>query len=649
MGRALLACLLTLSAATGWTQTHPYSQRVLEETRALAPRAVLGDVDPDAWLPKLFFVSVEGEAAGEQVAVDGPGFRRAWRIRTERKPAEWMTHLQGFFKMPIKTGDLLYLTAYARVVTTKDGRAEGTGRLYASEERGGNQKDSAALFGGDFAIRREWTRVHFPLRVSRDHGADDELKLMFTFGHLAQTVEIGGLCLVQFPASVTKEQLPHEELRLDYEGREAGAAWRKAALARIEQVRKAPLTVTVRDTRGRPVRGADVRVEMTRSAFRFGTSLPVGMLPGQNVKPWNADFQRTAGASPADKARLQKEFLRLFNSGTYSVTWILWYGGDARISRADIIAGLKWLKSNGIDVRNTQAVYPGPEFTPQWARDLMNPELKDEFQQAIREYLRITGDRFSPYMTSIQIANELEGRPAYTQVTGQNAVLDWFRWGKAYGNGMEVMVNGAYQLGGTPVRVPAPADRWPTSDGLQWYAEFIAWLNHHRAPLDTIGFQHHSGIGAPSPIDVLRSLDAFAKFGIPIEITEFEITLQNGADARQRAYQADATRDFLIACYSHPAVSGILLQDFWQPGAWQAEGASAFFNADWSLNPHGKAYEDLVLGQWRTRAQATSDAAGRAVVRGHLGTYRVTVRVGGRTVQRTVTLARPGGAVEVRL
>jgi hypothetical protein len=103
---------------------------------------------------------------------------------------------------------------------------------------------------------------------------------------------------------------------------------------------------------------------MTRHAFVFGSSLPTGMLPGTNVKPWNADFQRTAGAPESDKKRLQQEFLRLFNAATTSVTWTLWEGGDARISRDDILGGLKWLRANNIPCLDSQVVYPGPEFTP---------------------------------------------------------------------------------------------------------------------------------------------------------------------------------------------------------------------------------------------------------------------------------------------
>ena len=109
---------------------------------------------------------------------------------------------------------------------------------------------------------------------------------------------------------------------------------------------------------------------------------------------------------------------------------------------------------------------------------------------------------------------------------------------------------------------------------------------------------------------MLKTLDQFSKFGLPLEVTEFEITLQNGKDPAQRRYQADYTRDYLTAVFSYPSIRAILFQDFWQPGAWQYEGASCFFNEDWSENPYGKVYEDLVLHQWRTQTAGKTNMAG---------------------------------------
>ena len=95
----------------------------------------------------------------------------------------------------------------------------------------------------------------------------------------------------------------------------------------------------------------------------------------------------------------------------------------------------------------------------------------------------------------------------------------------------------------------------------------------------------------------------------------------------------------LIATFSHPSVRGVILRDFWQPGAWQYGGNSAFLNADWSVNPHGQAYMDLVLNKWWTRTAGRTDAAGQVRTRGFLGEHEVTVSRGG--VTKTVELALP--------
>lgn len=489
----------------------------------------------------------------------------------------------------------------------------------------------------------------YPLAAERDFLPDDQMKLMWTFGFTAQVVEIGGIVVVDMGPNANKAALPHAALPLDYPGRAPNAAWRKAAQARIEEYRKAHLIVNVVDAQGKPVPNAAVKVTMTRSAFLFGASTPVGMLPGQHVKPWNADFARTAGASDADKKKLQDTFLRLFNATTQSVTWTLWDGGDARISRDDILAGLQWFKANRIPVLNSQVVYPGPEFTSEAAHKLMTKDHAEDFRKAVADFIR---EQLTPplgdYLSSVQIANEIEGRPQYTDILGHDAVGEWFQTAQKANPQIGREINGPYSLGQQTVQTQNRGAAWPTSDSLQYYFDLISYLRRQGAPIQFIGFQNHGGLGMPGPEAVLKTLDQFAIFGLPLEVTEFEITLQNGSDPAQRQYQADYVRDYLTAVFSHPSVRAIILQDFWQPGTWQAEGASAFFNADWSENPHGKAYEDLVLNQWRTQAAGKTNKSGVFALRGFLGDYRITAAAGGKTVMMPASLAKSGAAVTIK-
>ncbi|MBV9866677.1 MAG: endo-1,4-beta-xylanase [Abitibacteriaceae bacterium] len=581
---------------------HPLYRSVVAEVQNLHPKLLLLNTDPDAALEKFQRNSVSGRANFSLVPVVGMPFKGAMHIDTERKPQEWMTHIQSFTKEPIHNGDVLYVTAWVRALRITNGKSEGEGRLYASGERGGNQHDSSGLGVADFAIPQQWTRIHIPLRAERDFTDDDQMKLMFTFGQTSQVVEFGGLTVLDFGPGVSKENLPHAKLPLDYPGRQLNSAWRKAAAERIEKYRKGNLTVVVTDAAGKPVKNADVKVNMTRHAFLFGASTPTGMLPGQDVKPWNADFARTAGASAEDKKKLQEVFLKHFNSTTASVTWTIWNGGDARISRDDIIAGLKWFKDNNIPVLNSQVVYPSPEFTPSdIVKNLMNKEHAGEFGKAVDafivEQVRPNGP-LGPYLASVEIANEIEGRLQYTDILGRDAVAHWFKVAQQANPAMGREITGPYSLGAGTVQTENRGAQWPTqSEGLQYYYDLIAYLLKQGAPIQYIAFQNHGGLGMPGPEAVLKSLDQFSTFKLPLEVTEFEVALQNGSDAEQRQYQADYVRDYFTAVFSHPSVRAIILQDFWQPGAWQYEGASAFFNKDWSINLHGKAYEDLVLNQ----------------------------------------------------
>jgi GH35 family endo-1,4-beta-xylanase len=632
---------------------HPHVRPIVAEVANLHPKLVLMGGNPDEAMAKFNPVSVEGRADFALVDVEGMPFKKAWRIDTERKPQEWQTFLQSLTKERIRSGDILYLTAWTRLIRRTDGQAFGAGRLYATQHREGNDKDASPLGQQDFSIPQEWTRIHIPLESTKDLGAQNIMKLMFTFGFAGQTVEFGGLTVINMGPGVSKESLPHPKLNLDYKGRDPKAAWRKAAAARIEKHRKGDLRVLVVDASGKPLPNATVKVDMTRHAFHFGSSFPGSMLPKeyQDIKPWNADFQRTAGASPEDKKKMQETFLRLFNATTAAPTWSTWGGADARISQSDVMGIMRWFAEHDIPNFNLQAVYPSPEFTaPAANKEFFETKKKAEFAQALKEYVTLAATKF-PGIKSIQIANEIEGRPQYTDLLGRESVPQWFKWVKEVNPQMATEINGPYSLDGRPLQTQNRSVQWPGKDteGLQYYYDLISWLLKQGAPIDYIGFQNHSGIGAAGPEAVLKSLNDFSSFGKPLEITEFEVTIQNPNDAEQRQYQADYLRDYFTVVFSHPQVHMIMLQDFWQPAAWQYEAASAMFNKDWSINPHSKAYEDLVLNQWWTRANGKANLKGEYSTRAFKGDYQISVTANGKTITVPAKVGDKASVVTVKV
>lgn len=164
----------------------------------------------------------------------------------------------------------------------------------------------------------------------------------------------------------------------------------------------------------------------------------------------------------------------------------------------------------------------------------------------------------------------------------------------------------------------------------QHYEDTIASLQKAGAPLDGIGFQGHFGEHLTPPQALYQILDRFSRFGLPIQITEFDI------DSADEELQADYTRDFMTLVFSHPQVNGFLLWGFWEGRHWRPK--AALFTKDWRLKPNGKVYHDLVFKTWWTDAIGTSASNGKFSVRSFLGDYEIKVEREGTTVVREFQL-----------
>jgi endo-1,4-beta-xylanase len=644
--------------------TDPLHRSLVEETRALSPQRILTQPACDDNLKAFDFQTVGGGATRTDVDVEGQLFRRAMRIVTEKKKQEWMTHIQWWIpKTGLKAGDVIYVTAMVRFVKARDGKGQGEGRLYATQEvKRGAKEGSRSLYANDFAIPggQQWHRIHLPMTVSHDFGDEGLFKMMFTFAHQDQEIEFGGLAAIVFPPGTPKERLPHEQLNLDYPGRAPDAAWRKAAEERIERIRKGDLQIAVVDASGKPVPDAQVSVELTRHAYKFGSNAPALILPGTKVKPINADFARVIKAPEPIKAKAIAAFRSYFNIANGGFTWSTWDGADMRISRDDQMAQVRWLHEAGKPIECVQVVYPGTEFLSPRIREAFAAGKAAEVAAAIKAHIFQQCEALAPYgHASFQIANELEGRPAYTDLMGKPAVLDWFRWADEarlqFNPQLKLMTNQAgnidIPMSQTPQRNQQGFDDWLNGKSVPqdgWYLEFVDWIKRN-VPIDHFGLQCHVGIGWQGPESTLKGLDWYGQLGLPIEITEFEVVVQDVKDPEQQRYQADYVRDFYTAVFSHPASQGITTQDFWQLAAWQFEGGSCFWDADMQIRPHGQAFLDLVHKRWKTVDAGKADTTGVRAVRGFLGDYAITVTAGGKTVTAMATLAKNGTTVTVKL
>ena len=452
-----------------------------------------------------------------------------------------------------------------------------------------------------------WKKVQFPFALTRAYDKG-QAEVYFTLGFREQTVEIGSVELVNYGTSKKVAELPFT--KLGYGGSEPGAAWRKAAEERIEKVRKGDLTVVVKDKAGKPVRGAQVSVRMRRHAFLFGTAVSGPALSGR----LNAD----------NLAKYKQQIVQLFNAAVMEndLKWPQWSVVE---SRPATLAAVDWLRDNRLQVRGHNLVWPSWRNTNVKAA----VDAKDDpaaLAKVILDHITETTTALRGRLVDWDVINETFTNHDLMDILGRHAMVDWFKAARAGDPEARLFINDFNILEGD--------DKAHQDD----YAATIQYLIDQQAPMDGIGLQSHFPARLTPMDELMKRLERFAAFGRDLEITEFDI------DSADEATQADYTRDFMTAIFSHPSVKAFMMWGFWEGSHWRPRGA--MLRRDWSVKPNGEAYQDLVFKRWWTNADGKTGPQGAFATRGFLGDYEIEAKAGGKAKTVRVNLSREGARVE---
>ena len=254
-----------------------------------------------------------------------------------------------------------------------------------------------------------WKKVQFPFALTRAFNKG-EAEVFFTLGLREQTVEIGGIELVSYGTSKKVAELPLT--KLGYAGSKSAAAWRKAAEARIEKIRKGDLTVLVKDKAGKPVRGAEVAVKMRKHAFLFGTAVSGSAFSSGRMTPENL-------------ARYKQEITQLFNFAVMENEnkWPQWANVA---SRPATLATIDWLRENGVQVRGHNLVWPSWNNTNvKAAQDAR--EDSTALAKVILDHINETTAGLRGRFVDWDVINETFTNHDFMDILGRHAMVDWFQ------------------------------------------------------------------------------------------------------------------------------------------------------------------------------------------------------------------------------
>jgi GH35 family endo-1,4-beta-xylanase len=548
--------------------------------------------------------AVHGNA--RRVAVQGQGFSEALRLSTLALPDnatgadEGVVSVRSKGRLALAKGDAILAEYWIRCV---EGSADTCAVRLAIL---GDGPDQPRIAGRAELGRKAWRKAR-ALLTAADSAAPNAYTVNFTYGHQKQVVEIAGISLKRYPAGTAPSAFG---IAHPYEGAEPDAAWRKAADKRIDQIRKAPVTVTVTGPDGKPAAGAQVRVRMTRHAFPWGTAISAATLL----------------ADTPDAERYRKMFLENFNAVVFEndLKWPQW-----ERNRQLALDGVAWMRRNGITwIRGHNLVWPSWRWLP---KDL--PSLAGSpaaLRKRAEDHIADTASANRGTLKDWDVLNEPYTNYDLMALAGDSIMIDWFKLAKQHDPFATLYINdfGILSGGGADLM------------HINHYQRTIRYLLDNGAPVEGIGMQGHFGSPTP-PERMLEILDLYARFGKPIAITEFDFEVDD------QQLQAQFTRDLLTVCFSHPSVNQFLMWGFWEGRHWKPRGA--MINRTWDPKPNYRVWRELVYKQWWTDETLTAGPDGRVSLRAFMGDYTIDASAAGRSASTQLKLDGGGAQAALKL
>ena len=393
-----------------------------------------------------------------------------------------------------------------------------------------------------------------------------------------------------------------------YDGMESGASWRKDALKRIELHRKADFEIVVRDGHGNLVPNAVVQISQYRHHFGFGAAVRPAHLFELGKSEHQAFYRETTS--------------RYFHRVTIAngLKWKHYQDNKLLVDQC-----LEWCIHEQLPVRGHCLVWPRFRRVPKELESLRTnrAQLRETIEKHIREFVSM----YDEPLIEWDVLNEPFTEHEFMDLLGPEVVHDWFRIAEETNPRLRRYINDYGVL-------TRPGERHQ-----QFYYDYIQHLLATGVAVQGIGFQGHipEAFDPTPPRQLLKTMDWFATLGLPLQVTEFDF------ETTDLDLQARYTSDFLIAIFSHPAMTGLVT---WTPYEYRKGQGSkpdaAFLDHKRHEKPNGHVWNSLVNGDWRTNMKTHTGENGHAVFRGFKGLYDIGVSKGSGHITRQASLIDDG-------
>ncbi|CAH9088487.1 unnamed protein product [Cuscuta epithymum] len=382
--------------------------------------------------------------------------------------------------------------------------------------------------------------------------------------------------------------------------------WRVNQQLMINKERKREMTIRVTDAKGKPLKGATVKVKQLSSAFPFGAAIS-GMIVGDT--------------------RYQEWFKKRF-SATVFENELKWPSNEPRPGTLNYNTSdqmVDFVTKNKIMARGHNVVWQDPTFAPSWARNLSGPQL----QEAVDRRLNSVVDRYRNKFIHWDVNNEMLHYDFYERQLGNpNASLDMYRKVQEMDPRAKLFINDFKVV-----------EECGNTTNVDAFVAKIKEFQRSGIAAPGIGLEGHFNV--PNPPFMRAVIDKLATLGVPIWLTEVDISSKYSKE-EQALYMERVLREG----FSHPGVNGIIVwAGITQKGCWNMCLTDLAFN-----NTVVGDVVDKLLKEWQTgKVKGVTNRKGAFKFNGFLGKYKVTVENRSRIVRKKVSLSKGEGGQHITI
>jgi len=464
----------------------------------------------------------------------------------------------------------------------------------------------------------DWTQYFIAFKATRNFNIA-RLKFGFHLATMPQDINIAGFTALNYEDNYGLDVLPSSFSPFNYEGSEDDAPWRTIAEARIEDIRKSDLTVLVVNENSDVVTDAEVKIDMDKHDFGFGSALVTCRFPGNNC------YDETYVEKVLDLDGKGHGFNECVNENA-----LKWRGWEQQWlgTPEETVGAFQWLTDQGVTMRGHNIIWPGSDFLPDdvkanlndldYLRNRINERIEEmilhpELSQIVRDW-----DVLNEITTNRTLETAFDNDPSLEN--GRKIYGEIFSKVKELDPSLELYINDYMAISSGSANLIAR------------YKSFLDELKADDVPFDGIGFQCHIG-SIPNSIPQVEKIfdDFYQRYGKRMKVTEYDIN-----DIVDEGIQAKYMRDLLTLTFSHPGMDAFIMWGFWDGNHWKSN--APMFYQDWSLKPSGEMFIQKVFNEWWTNEVATTNVTGQAAFRPYKGQHTITVTKGDATVEGYIQL-----------